>query len=862
MAFKIGNSEEKNYDNIESMFWDIRTKKINALYSHQAELLKQYQATFLKAANVAIELPTGSGKTLIGLLIGEYLRRKNGFKVLFLCSTNQLVNQVAALSNDKYGIRAIAFTGSKTSYLPQDKTAYSTNSAIAVTNYSSLFNVNPFFKDPDIIILDDVHVAENYIAGHWSLQIERKLHEELYLKVLSILRNGLEYSEHARLSDSDVDPMEINTVQLILSHVAFEYHNAIHALFNEVLDRDKTAALFYPWQTLKDHLASCQIYISWKSILVRPIVPPSLTIPAFRDAAQRIFMSATLGSGGDLERILGIKKIDRIPLPVGWNKQGSGRRFFVFPELALSQDQKRQLFVEANRLFGRSLSLLPDGKRLEDYKKIAERELNFTVFDATSIEQSKSTFVATDNAVALVANRYEGIDFEGPECRLLFVINFPRTTNLQETFIYQRMGSMVVLMDRIRTRIVQAVGRCTRGPSDYSCVIVMGEDISEYFVSSTFRGHFHPELQAEIEFGIEQSREEGLTTIMDNMKLFEKQGDEWREAENAIYRKRNSMEQEPILGSFELSNAVSHEVDYQYQMWNRDYEEAVKSAQLAINKLSGGSELNGYRGFWNYLAAVAAFLAHKEFGLVEYDQKSRHFLNEASKCSRAISWLRKLSTAVPGHGQVVTEWDENLVSNIERLEEVFVGAGVSNTIRFEKELAEIEDGLKKNDAKTFERAQQRLGEYLGFVSIKSPEDGAPDPYWISNGKVCFVFEDYTDNSNDQIPIIKLRQSGSHTSWIKENAPGAAGLEVVCIMVTNASTIDSKGRSFIDDVYYWRLSDFRAWTMNALVTIRHCRASFVSGSTTWREMAMNEFVKAKLDPHSIFEIVKQIPLKNL
>jgi hypothetical protein len=41
-------------------------------------------------------LPTGSGKTLVGLLIGEWLRRKNKERVVFLCPTRQLVNQVIA----------------------------------------------------------------------------------------------------------------------------------------------------------------------------------------------------------------------------------------------------------------------------------------------------------------------------------------------------------------------------------------------------------------------------------------------------------------------------------------------------------------------------------------------------------------------------------------------------------------------------------------------------------------------------------------------------------------------------------------------------------------------------------------------
>jgi hypothetical protein len=49
-----------------------------------------------------------------------------------------------------------------------------TAQTIAVTTYSALFNSNPFFNKPQVIILDDAHAAENYIASAWSLSIDRR----------------------------------------------------------------------------------------------------------------------------------------------------------------------------------------------------------------------------------------------------------------------------------------------------------------------------------------------------------------------------------------------------------------------------------------------------------------------------------------------------------------------------------------------------------------------------------------------------------------------------------------------------------------------------------------------------------------
>jgi hypothetical protein len=80
------------------------------------------------------------------------------------------------------------------------------------------------------------------------------------------------------------------------------------------------------------------VYLTPNEILVRPLIPPTWTHARFVHARQRIFMSATLGEGGDLERLTGRQKILRLPVPEGWDRQGIGRRFFIFPEMTLTED--------------------------------------------------------------------------------------------------------------------------------------------------------------------------------------------------------------------------------------------------------------------------------------------------------------------------------------------------------------------------------------------------------------------------------------------------------------------------------------------------------------------------------------------
>ena len=131
MAFKTSKIENFSYSSPQEMYQDNKSKKIMGLLDYQAAMLEKYIENIDKRV-LAMELPTGSGKTLVGLLIGEFRRRQNKEKILYLCPTNQLVNQVALHANEKYSIKAIAFCKKQKEYEPKKKTAFLLSEAVGV----------------------------------------------------------------------------------------------------------------------------------------------------------------------------------------------------------------------------------------------------------------------------------------------------------------------------------------------------------------------------------------------------------------------------------------------------------------------------------------------------------------------------------------------------------------------------------------------------------------------------------------------------------------------------------------------------------------------------------------------------------
>ena len=96
MAFRFGGGSSISIDTPERMFQDFSDRKLKGLLTYQGQVLNEYQATATQKPDVAIKLPTGSGKTLVGLLIADWRRRKFNERVLYLCPTNRsLKNPVA-----------------------------------------------------------------------------------------------------------------------------------------------------------------------------------------------------------------------------------------------------------------------------------------------------------------------------------------------------------------------------------------------------------------------------------------------------------------------------------------------------------------------------------------------------------------------------------------------------------------------------------------------------------------------------------------------------------------------------------------------------------------------------------------------
>jgi Helicase C-terminal domain/Type III restriction enzyme, res subunit len=769
----------------EALFRSLRPTDgaVRHLWAHQADLLRDYQQLPADTVDAALELPTGGGKTLVGLLLAEY-RRARGQRVAYLCPNIQLARQAASKATS-YGIPAVALTGPQTGYNHGDFLAFNRAQAVAITTYHGVFNSNPRIDAAQTLVLDDAHAGEAAVADLWSVTAERG-EGALYDALLANLIEALPNAFAERMRDVGLDPWRRNDVELVpplaVAARADVLREAIAAHA-----RDHNA---YAGSMIADALEHCLVYVSWNGILIRPLIPPTSDHHPFAGAGHRIYMSATLGSGGELERAFGVPRIERLAIPGGWDEHGSGRRFFIFPGAVRAVAEADAFVAQAIERVGRALVIAPSYAELERFETACLDEI--IRVRPPQVEFDFDAFTREQRAVLLLANRYDGIDLPDESCRLIVLTGLPAGTHLQERFLYDRLKARRVLAERIRTRIVQGAGRCTRNPQDYAAVIVRSEDLVDFCSRDEHVRAMHPELQAEFAFGLDncEDPEADLLELLDSFLT----GDaDWREADADIRIRTADATRQPAPEASELADAAEREVEAWRAAWRGDLRRAVTLAQEATDRLGGSVELRPYRCFWLYLAASWAveLAQHAD----EADTQLAETLRlETMSCARGISWVPRIEP-VPTAARAGAEYNERAARAADRMKRLGIRG-----LAFEQRLSEIQDQLAQDDATPFELGLTALGELLGFESVRPASQADPDSAWREDEKLWLIFEAKTGESG-QNPVSprEVRQAGTHQEWVSNQLGWPAPQRSKTSIVSYKQTIAPEAAAIAGEV---------------------------------------------------------------
>ncbi len=205
------------------------SSKFKTLRDAQKHILDQYRH-YEQTLDVAIELPTGAGKTLIVLLIAEAWRR-TGRKCAILSANKTLARQMRDEA-EALQIPAILMEGRGPDIPQRDLRAYQRTVKIGIMNYWMYLNQNPVMEPADLLIMDDAHLAEHCLHSLFSVVISIYAHETLFKDLVSEL--AVRYPEYAVLSDAlTPETSKFNTPPELLS---FLDQTAVADRIREIID--------------------------------------------------------------------------------------------------------------------------------------------------------------------------------------------------------------------------------------------------------------------------------------------------------------------------------------------------------------------------------------------------------------------------------------------------------------------------------------------------------------------------------------------------------------------------------------------------------------------------------------------------
>jgi hypothetical protein len=461
----------------------------------------------------------------------------------------------------------------------------------------------------------------------------------------------------------------------------------------------------------------------------------------------------------------------------------------------------------------------------------------------------------------VLANRYDGIDLPGDDCRLLVLDGLPVAVNALERFLYQRLAATALLGERMRTRLTQGVGRATRGEGDWCAVVVGSREAYDFCARGEVRALLHPELQGELRFGLEESRDRGAQEFLDLLAVLLEHGSEWQDAEAQIRELRDEATRTRDPSANALAAAVSSEVDYTYAMWEGNYPHALERALDVVDQLAGDA-VDSYRAWWLYQAGVAAWMAHAAFGMAEMLPQARDQFRRAVATGRALHWFAELAYGELGSEIALSSTNEDLLA-AERIQDRLRSIGYHGG-GLRRRGATLESRLEGTDHALWEEGLTQLGTLLGFDATHPGQTNDPDSVWIASERLAIVWEVKSEEEPDgEIGARTAQQAAGHERWVRARRAVSTEAEVLSVLVSDRDRLAEGADVHVSDVRIVKLDEMRkisGLTIAALTRVRSLGRA--ADDAALRSKILQEFADARLAPSQLIERLGERRLADL
>ena len=726
-----------------------RASDKNALRPAQFSVLTDWWNKHQSLKDVILKLHTGQGKTLLGLLILQSKLNQNSGSALYLCPTQNLVNQTCEQAK-QFGFKFCKIGQDKN--IPND---FLESKSILITSVQKLFNgltkfgINNQSEKAGCIVLDDSHACIDAIQSAFTITIKNS--DPRYDNFIQIFENELQ--KQGLGTYMDVRAKNHDSFLLV---PYWAWQEKIHEVTNLLASFQDNIQIKFAWRLIKDTLSECKCFISGSHIEISPYLNPIDQFGTFSKANHRVLMSATTNDDSFFIKELGLDK-SAILNPLYYSKEKwSGEKMILIPSL-IDETLDRQKMIEEfatpnkNREYG-VISIVPSFSQSEIWKSSGAKVSN--VNNTNTIDED---IISLKNGnyeyCSVFVNRYDGIDLPDNICRILIIDSKPYAQNLSDRYQeYCRTESEVILV-KIAQKIEQGLGRGVRGERDYCVIILTGSELISIIRSKKTRKFFSTQTQTQISIGLEIAeiaKEEikptnKIDVIRGLIKQCLKRDEGWKlfytdKMDNSIIHEREQV----------VLNLLQLEKEAEMKYLAGEYDNAVELIQKLIDTFITENTEKGW-----YLQEISRYLYPKSKTESNKKQISAHKLNKLLLKPREGMNIEKINFISQNRVENIITWIKTF-DNYEQL-----------TIQLDETLNNLQFGIK---AEKFENALNDLGIILGF-STEQPDrerGEGPDNLWCMKDNDYILFECKNEVKEHRTEINKneIGQMNNSCAWFE------------------------------------------------------------------------------------------------
>ena len=713
--------------------------KYTYLWDVQSDVLKQWYE--LRDQNeLVIKMNTGSGKTLVSLLILQsYLNQRKG-PVVYVVPDNYLLSQVSAEAK-KLGINITE--NPDADFLRQR--------AIFIVNIHRLFNSKSIFgvnsvsgNQAGVFLIDDAHACIDKLEEQFTIIISTKKQKQKYDQLLSIFAHALDAQSQATFVD--ITAGRPDALLQVPFWVIQEHVTDIYKILSKEIDEDDENK--WKLELVKNYICFCDCVVSGNEIEFSLPSIPTETIPTFY-GAKKVIVSATLPDDSILNSSLGISEqaLDKPIVPTSGGDLGE--RLIIIPEEFVSEFDKdafKSIMLEYSKSV-KVVIIVPSSPIASYWSDVAD----FVIY-AENIAESLSQFREMDTGIAVLVNKYDGIDLPNDDCRILVIDELPDDRSLKEKIDSTVLvNNKAVEIRRIR-KIEQGMGRATRSLEDYSVVFLIGKNLVKTLYVSDGESAFTAATRKQLNYSravlhpFENSEIDEIRNAINEVLVT--RSDEWVTGIRSILLELDDHKEYKNTINTAIASAMESARKY-------NYTEAGKKLEEARNTIDSSSE-KGYLGY--YLASIKNFTNKTD-------------AQEILKSSSCFNPRIVRPIAGVEYSKIIAKTSKQ-AENCRDYFSKFLTKPNSIFLHLDSTLEDLV--FMPGTSEPFESAIHEIGKMIGLTTQRPEKEigKGPDNLWVSQNQEYFVIEckNGCDSTSQLICKQDANQMNGSILWFEEKYP--------------------------------------------------------------------------------------------